>query len=106
VKIDFKKEGGIAFFPGLSRAETLEDDRLDRAEAAEIKRLAEAARFFELPATVGEPAPGAADYQYVTLSIEDGARRHQVRVLIPPQDPALGELLKKVHQLVKAARGF
>jgi hypothetical protein len=106
VKIDFKKEGGIAFFPGLSKPETLEMDSLDRAEAEEIKRLVEAADFFELPATVGTPAPGAADYQYYALSIEDGERRHSVRVLVPPQDPALSDLLKAVRKLVKAARGF
>ncbi len=89
MKIEFKKEGGIAFFPGLSKPVPLDTDNLDKAEAEEIKRLVEATHFFDLPASVGEPAKGAADYQHYSLTIEEGERRHTVRVLVPPQDPAL-----------------
>ena len=59
------------------------------------------AHFFDLPAAVGEPARGAADYQQYTLTIADGERRHTVRVLVPPQDQALGELLQAVQKQVE-----
>jgi len=104
LKIEFKQEGGLAFFPGLSKPVPLDLDKLDKAAAAEIKRLVEAAHFLELPASVGDPAKGAADYQHYTLTIEDGERRNSVRVLVPPSDPALRELLQAVQKLVKAAR--
>ena len=104
MKIEFKQEGGLAFFPGLSKPVPLDTNNLDKSEAEEIKRLVAAAHFFDLPAAVGEPAKGAADYQHYTLTIEDGERRHTVRVLVPPQDPALRELLQAVHKQVKAAR--
>jgi hypothetical protein len=104
LKIEFKQEGGLAFFPGLSKPVPLDINNLDKSEAEEIKRLVAAAHFFDLPPAVGEPARGAADYQHYTLTIEDGERRHTVRVLVPPQDQALRELLQAVHRQVKAAR--
>jgi hypothetical protein len=104
VRIEFTQEGGIAYFPALSKPVGIEVDRLDEAEAQELERLVEAAHFFDLPATVGEPAKGAADYQYYTLTIEASGRKHSVRVLVPAQDPALRELIQAVQKLVKAAR--
>ncbi len=104
MRIEFTLEGGIAYFPALSKPVPIEVDRLDKSEGEELKRLVEAARFFDLPATVGEPARGAADYQHYTLTIEAGGRRHTVRVLVPAQDPALRDLLQAVQKQVKAAR--
>ena len=83
---------------------TVDVDHLDKEEAEELKRLIDAARFFELPAAVGSPARGAADYQYYIFTVEDGGRRHTVRVLVPVEDPILDALVRMIQKHVKAAR--
>jgi hypothetical protein len=104
MRIEFAQEGGLGYFPSLNKPVTVEVDHLDKEEAEELKRLVEAARFFDLPASIGAPARGAADYQHYILSIEDDGRQHTVRVLVPVEDPALQELVRAVQKHVKAAR--
>jgi len=104
MRIEFTQTGGIGYFPGLNKPVTVEVDDLDQEEAEQLKRLVEAARFFELPTAVGAPARGAADYQHDILTVEDGGRRHTVRVLVPIEAPALQELVRAVQKHVKAAR--
>jgi hypothetical protein len=104
MRIEFTQTGGIAYFPGLNKPVTIEVDQLDKNEAEELKRLVEATGFFDLPTTVGAPAPGAADYQHYILTIEDGGRRHTVRILVPVENPMLQELVQAVQKHVKAAR--
>jgi hypothetical protein len=104
MRIEFAQAGGIAYFPGLNKPVTVEVEHLDKEEAEELKWLVEAARFFALPAAIGAPARGAADYQYYILTVEDGGRRHTVRVLVPVEDPILQELVRAVQKHVKAAR--
>jgi len=55
-------------------------------------------------AAFGTPARGAADYQYYALTVEDGGRRHTVRIRIPAEDVPLQELIQAVQKQVKAAR--
>jgi Emfourin len=104
VRIEFTQAGGIGYFPRLNKPVTVEVDHLDKAEAQELKRLIEAARFFALPAAIGAPARGAADYQSYVVTVEDGGQRHTVRVLVPVEDPALHDLVRAVQKHVKAAR--
>ena len=104
MRIEFTQTGGIGYFPGLNKPVTIEVDQLDKEEAEELKRLIEAAGFFDLPTTVGSPARGAADYQYYILTIEDGGRRHTVRVLVPIKDRGLNDLIRVIQKHVRAAR--
>jgi len=104
MRIEFSQSGGIGYFPGLNKPVTVEVDQLDSQDAEELKRLIEAARFFDLPATVGAPARGAADYQYYILTIEEKGRRHTVRVLVPVEDQVLDDLVQATQKHVKAAR--
>jgi len=104
VRITLAEEGGFASLPGLSAPVTIDVDRLDTGEAEELKRLVKAARFFDLPAKIGEPAKGAADYQHAILTVEDDGRRHTVRALLPIKDQALKDLFLAVQKQVKAAR--
>src|SRR5262249_15368974 len=99
------QEGGVGYFPGLSKPVTIEVDSLERGEAEELKRLVESAHFFQLPANVGTPPPlGAADYQHYTITIEEGARRHSVRGSFAVKDEVLQKLVSAVQKQVKAAR--
>jgi len=91
MRVQFKAEGGVAFFPGLSKPKTIDSDDLSPAEAAKLKRLVTAARFYDLPADPPQRA-GAADYRQYTITIEDG-RRHTVRLADPVEDPDLQALL-------------
>ena len=104
MRIDFTQGGGLGYFPGLNKPVTIEVDRLEASEAEELKRLVEAAHFFDLPATIGAPAQGAADYQYYGLTVEESGRQHTVRIFIPVADVALQELLQAIQKQVKAAR--
>ncbi len=104
MRIEFAVEGGVAYFPGLAEPVIVDLDLLDKDEAEQLKRLIDAARFFDLPTVVGAPVRGAADYRQYILTIDDGSRRQTVRVLEPIEDPALQELVQAVQKHVKAAR--
>jgi hypothetical protein len=103
MRIQFKMEGGIAFFPGLSKPIVIETDALNNEQASELEQRIQAAHFFELPRTVGTPARGAADYRQYTITIEDRSKRHTVRLTEPIQDPSLQALLDIMNEL--RARG-
>lgn len=104
MQIEFSQSGGVAYFPGLQKPVVIDATRLEPAERDELKRLIEAARFFDLPETVGTPGKGAADYQHNVLSIDDNGRRHTVKILVPSEDAAMRELVQTVQRHVKSAR--
>ncbi len=99
MRVQFQTEGGIAHFPGLSKPVTIDDAQLAQQDAAELHRLLGAARFFDLPAatrtraSAATPARGAADYRQYTISVEDGDRRHTIRLADPIEDPDLQALV-------------
>lgn len=100
--IEFTETGGIGYFPGLNKPVAVDVDRLDKNGAEVLKRLVEAAHFFDLPANIGVPPRGAADYQQYILAIEDQGRRHTVRVLVPVEDPVLRDLVQAVQKYARA----
>ena len=93
MRIQFKMEGGIAYFPGLSKPITIDSDELPKQESDELKRLVNATRFFDLPTVTGSPSPGASDYRQYTITIEDDGKQHTVHLTDPIQDPNLQALL-------------
>ncbi len=98
MKIRFRMEGGIAFFPGLARPVTVDSDSLPPGEAAQLRALVDAAGLFELPAAVppaaGAPPARGADRREYSIEVEDGDRRHAVRISDPVGAPALSELVR------------
>lgn len=97
MRIQFKMEGGLAYFPGLSQPVTIDTDRLFEEEARELARLVYAARFFELPGEAGSPQRGGADYRRYTITIEDGGQEHTVQLVDPVTEPHLQALLANVR---------
>ncbi len=93
MRIHFKMEGGIAYFPGLSKPITIDSDQLPKQESDELKRLVNATHFFALPAVMGSPSPGAADYRQYTITIQDEGKQHTVHVTDLIEDPNLQALL-------------
>jgi hypothetical protein len=93
MRVEFTMEGGLAHFPGLSKPVVIESSQLSEEEAAELGRLVEATRFFDLPPKVDIPPHGAADYRRYTVTIQAGARRHTVELTDPVKTPELQRLL-------------
>jgi len=74
MKIDFLRSGGFA---GIRLATQIDTDTLPSTEADRLCRLIEAARVFDLPATLKSSLPGGDRFQY-RLKVEDGPRRKEV----------------------------
>lgn len=108
MRIQFSMEGGVVYFPGLSRPVTIGNDQMTQEEAAELRRLIEAAGFFDLPSKLGTPGRGAADYRQYTVTIEEGPRRHTIQVAEPIEDDDLKRLLAflkaKANEMRRAGR--
>ncbi len=49
MRIQLKIEGGLAYFPGLSKPITIDGNALPPQEADKLKQLLDAAHFFDLP---------------------------------------------------------
>jgi hypothetical protein len=94
MRVQFTMEGGIAYFPGLSQPVVIDSAALSPEEADELQQLVNAARFFELPTSIGAPLRGAADYRQYTIGIEDGERSHTIQRRDPVEDPHLQALIR------------
>jgi len=102
MRIEFATEGGIAFFPGLSRPTRIDSADLAPGEARELERLLADANFFDLPEQRRAIPKGAADYQQYTITVEDHGRRHTVRLADPIEDARLQALVDFLRR--RAAR--
>jgi hypothetical protein len=104
MRVQFKTEGGVAYFPALSTPLTIDSSTLPAAAARILERLVEDARLFELPAQVGTMPRGAADVQHHTVTVEERGRSHTVRIVEPVTHPGLQQLLDYLQAQVKAQR--
>ena len=95
--------GGIAHLPGLAAPTTIDTDVLSEEQRTELDALIRSAGFFELPSDL-PAARGAADYQTYTITIEDGGRRHTVRVTDASAGPGLSALVEHLRNLSAAQR--
>lgn len=102
--INFESGGGFAHFPGLSRPVRIDTADLAPEQAEKLTGLVQRARFFEQPAEVGTPPPGAADLRSYTITVEDGARTHTVQTSDALSDPALRDLVEhlRTHRRAQA----
>ena len=104
MRIEFQTEGGLAYFPGLSRPVSINTDTLPQEEAADLARQVQAARFFDLPVQPRPTRRGAADYRQYTITVEEGGRQHTVQLADPITDPALQALVQTLQSKVRAQR--
>jgi hypothetical protein len=91
--IEFKTEGGFAYFPGLSKPVTIDSGELTEQEAGELQQMLQAARFFELPKRAGKISPQAADVKQYKVTIKDEKTSHTVQMTDMTDDPHLQKLL-------------
>jgi len=102
MRIDFRADGGLAAFPGLSAPVTIHCDALPPAENRRVRDLVRRAGFFALPpADRQPPAPDARSY---TIAIDDGQRCRTVTLREPIADPALRDLVDTLRDKARAAR--
>ncbi|MDP9455577.1 MAG: hypothetical protein CYG60_09960 [Actinobacteria bacterium] len=101
MRLKFRTEGGLAFFPGLRAPIEIDTSELREEEAAELVRCVEEARFFERPEGPEEPPHGAADLRLHTVTVEEGAHSRTVRAYEPIEDPALRALIDALGALAK-----
>ncbi len=93
MRIQLKIDGGLAYFPGLSKPITIDSNALPAEEADKLKQLLDAAHFFDLPPVLNAPAPGAADYHQYTITVDDDSKHHTVQMTDPIEEPNLQALL-------------
>ena len=93
MRIRFKMDGGFVYLPARSEPVTIDTDDLPAEEVNELKRLIEAAGFFELPQT-SPPPRGAADYLRYTISVTCPEHSHTVHLTDPIEDPDVQALVE------------
>lgn len=103
MRIQFQREGGLAYFPGLSQPRVVDSADLPAAEADRLRQLVAEANFFQQPAAPRTLPKGAADYQQYTITVEDGRRRRTVRLADPIADPKLQALVEYLRQQTSPA---
>jgi hypothetical protein len=104
MRIEFKSEGGLAYFPGLDTPVTIDSDDLPEDEAGELQQLLKTTRFFELPKQLGKISPKAADYKRYKVTVENEEGRHAVQMTDMIDDPHLQKLLAFLKTKAAQAR--
>jgi hypothetical protein len=104
MRIQFKSEGGFAYFPGLAKPVTIDSDELPEEEIGELQQLLSTTRFFELPQNVGKLTPQAADCKRYKVTVENQDRSHTVQMTDMIDDPDLQKLLAFLKGKAKQAR--
>ncbi len=95
--IEFERTGGFA---GMRIATRVDTTALPDDEAASLDSLVKDAGFFDLPARIASPAPGADRFQYA-LTVEAKGRRHTVQVGEAALPDALRPLVDKLTALAR-----
>src|SRR5215211_2517941 len=93
MRVELQTDGGVAYFPGLSKPIVVDSSDLPKAQSAQLKHLIDSTRFFELPAASRSLPKGAADIRRYTITVEDGRRRRTVRLVDPIEDTHLQALI-------------
>ena len=101
MRIQFERSGGFA---GMRLTATIDTDTLAPDEARVLQALMDTAWFFDLPAVIASPTPGADQFQY-RLTVEADERRHTVEVGEAAAPDTLQPLLRKLTTLARSARG-
>ena len=93
MRVELQTDGGVAFFPGLSKPVVVNSADLPKEQAGQLQQLIDQAHFFELPAASRALPKGAADMRRYTITVEDGRRHSTVRVDDPVEDANLRALI-------------
>jgi len=96
MRIQVERDGGFAYFPGLSGPTTVDTDALPAGEAAAFEAAVEQTDFSAEAARAAAPAPGSADHRTVTITVEEKGASRSVTVSEPIADDGLRALVDRV----------
>lgn len=99
MKLKLEKSGGFAYIPALARSVAIDTATCTEEVARHLESLVQGARFFDLPEHTAA-APGAADYQSYTLTVDDGHHSKAVTVVDPVNHPGLQALIEELERTV------
>jgi hypothetical protein len=99
MRIEFDRQGGFGAFPGRRVGGAFDTDALAPPDGRRHADLVSGARFFALPARVGDPHGTAADARTYRIAVHDGDRSHRVQVSEPVVDQALADLIDELQRL-------
>lgn len=99
MRVQWKKEGGFAYLPGLNKPREIDADSLPEPKKEELERRIQSANFFQKPEEVEQRARGAADYQQYQITVEEGGRTHTVNFSDVAPDSDLLELFDYLDEL-------
>src|SRR5882672_97420 len=74
MRVRFERSGGFA---GITLSGEFDSANLPPEQTAELNRLIEESRFFELPAVMRTTQAGADRFQF-TVSVDTGAQKHSI----------------------------
>ena len=100
MRIDYERTGGFA---GTRLAAKIDTAALPADQAKALHASIEAARFFDLPATIPAP-PQVADQFHYHVAIEAEGKQHTVDVGEASASPALQDVLQQLTALARSAR--
>ena len=98
MRITLKRSGG---FGGIRTAASLDLAKLTEKKAAEARRLVDATKFFDLPATIRAKTAHPDRFQF-DLTIEDDARSHTVSIAEEAASKELKSLLSWLRKNLKS----
>src|SRR6185436_15346457 len=67
MRVELQTEGGMAYFPGLSKPVVVDSSDLPKEQAARLQQLIDSTHFFDLPAASRSVPKGAADIRRYTI---------------------------------------
>lgn len=100
MNISYRRTGGFA---GMVMSFDIATDKLPSEEAQELHDLVEVAGFFELPAEIESPVPGADQFEYL-LTVESNEQQHTVKVGDAAVPENLWPLIDKIRVLWRSNR--
>jgi len=97
MRIQVERDGGFAYFPGLSGPTTVDTAALPADEAAALEVEVRQVVFGAEGAKGAAPPAGAADLRMVTISVEAEGCSRSITVPEPIEDDALRSLVERVR---------
>ena len=101
MEIIFAMSGGFAYVPALAKPFIIDTARIDAKIGRQLEFLVRETRFFDLPACLETPVPGAADYRTYTITVRDGPRAHTVQLTDPITDANLERLVSRIQFMAR-----